>query len=95
MGDDQPRDENCQLAQTSVGGAGGKGKNKFPGKGATGKEIAAFLERQGFVRTGKSKSGHQKYKHSDGRQTEVPIHGGAGIPTGTLNKIKNQSGFND
>jgi predicted RNA binding protein YcfA (HicA-like mRNA interferase family) len=70
-------------------------KGKFPGRGATGKEVAAFLERQGFQKVKGADSSHQKYRHPDGRQTEGPIHGSKGLKTKTYNSIKTQIKFDE
>ncbi len=53
----------------------------------TPKELIRVLERLGFVRTRKSRGGHLRYIHPDGRRTTVPFHSGKTIPKGLLVKI--------
>ena len=36
---------------------------------------------------------HQKWRHPDGRQVIVPMHGGKSIPIGTLRSIVQGSGL--
>lgn len=52
----------------------------------TGKELAKFIEKLGFV-CSHSKGSHFIYKHSDGRRTVIPQHSGEEIGPGLLNKI--------
>jgi len=51
------------------------------------RELIRALEKLGFVRTKKSKGGHLRYVHPDGRKTTVPFHSGSTIPKGLLVKI--------
>jgi len=51
------------------------------------KELIRALEKLGFLRTRKSKGGHIRYVHPDGRKTTVPFHSGRTIPKGLLVKI--------
>jgi len=51
------------------------------------RELIRVLEKLGFYRTRKSKSGHLRYVHADGRKTTVPFHSGRTIPKGLLVKI--------
>ena len=53
----------------------------------TPKELIRVLEKLGFVRTRKSRGGHLRYVHPDGRRTTVPFHSGRTIPKGLLVKI--------
>jgi len=53
----------------------------------TPRELIRVLEKLGFVRTKRSKSGHLRYVHPDGRRTTVPFHSGRTIPKGLLAKI--------
>ena len=50
-------------------------------------ELIQALEKLGFVRTRKSKGGHLRYVHPDGRKTTVPFHSVRTIPKGLLVKI--------
>ena len=52
----------------------------------TGKKLADFLEKEGFVFFRQNGS-HLRYKHPDGRVTTVPIHGNNDLPIGLLRKI--------
>jgi predicted RNA binding protein YcfA (HicA-like mRNA interferase family) len=51
------------------------------------RELIRALEKLGFERTKKSKGGHLRYVHPDGRKTTVPFHSGRTIPKGLLEKI--------
>ena len=51
------------------------------------RELIRALEKLGFERTRKSKGGHLRYVHPDGRKTTVPFHSGRTIPKGLLVKI--------
>ena len=53
----------------------------------TPRELIRVLEKLGFVRTKRSKSGHLRYVNPDGRRTTVPFHSGRTIPKGLLAKI--------
>lgn len=50
-------------------------------------EVIRVLEKMGFARRRKSKGGHLRYVHSDGRRTTVPMHKGKDISRGLLRKI--------
>jgi predicted RNA binding protein YcfA (HicA-like mRNA interferase family) len=41
----------------------------------------------GFRLARKSKSGHRRYEHPDGRRTTIPMHKGRDIGPGLLRKI--------
>lgn len=50
-------------------------------------ELIRALEKLGFTRTRKSRGGHQRFGHEDGRKTTVPVHKGKTIGRGLLRKI--------
>ena len=50
------------------------------------KEVIRVLRRHGFVNIGQ-KGSHQKWRHPDGRQVIVAVHGSKPIPIGTLKSI--------
>lgn len=50
-------------------------------------KLTKALEKLGFVRTRKSKGGHLRYCHPDGRKTTIPMHKGRDIGRGLLRKI--------
>jgi predicted RNA binding protein YcfA (HicA-like mRNA interferase family) len=50
------------------------------------------LRRNGFSQVSQ-KGSHQKWRHSDGRQVIVPMHGNKPIPIGTLKSIVDGSGI--
>ncbi len=52
----------------------------------TGKELAKFVEKIGFVYSHTTGS-HMVYKHRDGRRTVIPYHANEEIGPGLLNKI--------
>ena len=52
----------------------------------TGKELGKIITKLGFIYSHTTGS-HMIYKHSDGRKTTVPYHGGEEIGPGLLNKI--------
>ncbi|MCL5673790.1 MAG: type II toxin-antitoxin system HicA family toxin [Deltaproteobacteria bacterium] len=52
----------------------------------TGKQIVAFLKKNGFV-IERQKGSHVFLKHTDGRATVVPVHSGETIGMGLLLKI--------
>ena len=62
----------------------------FPVLGA--KEVARVLKRNGFVLIGQ-KGSHQKWRHANGRQVIVAVHGNKPIPIGTLKSIIEGSGL--
>jgi len=55
------------------------------------KEILKLAKQQGF-KIIRQKGSHAQLRHSDGRQTTVPIHGGD-IKTGTANAILKDIGL--
>ncbi len=48
------------------------------------KDLIRVLESLGFFQHRKMSGSHLILKHTDGRRTTVPIHGGKDIPKGTL-----------
>ncbi len=56
------------------------------------KEVVKVLRRHGFVLAGQSGS-HQKWRHLNGRQVIVAMHGSKPIPIGTLKSIVEGSGL--
>lgn len=50
-------------------------------------ELVRVLEKLGFARTRKSRGGHLRYVHPDGRKTTIPMHKGKTIGRGLLRKI--------
>ncbi|MCE0497725.1 MAG: type II toxin-antitoxin system HicA family toxin [Methylacidiphilales bacterium] len=55
-------------------------------------EVIRTLRRNGFSLIGQSGS-HQKWRHQNGRQVIVPMHGAKNIPIGTLKSIIDGSGL--
>ena len=45
-------------------------------------ETVRVVEKLGFVRSQKSKGGHLRYCHPDGRKTSIPMHKGEDIGRG-------------
>jgi predicted RNA binding protein YcfA (HicA-like mRNA interferase family) len=62
----------------------------FPVLGA--KEVSRVLKRNGFLLIGQ-KGSHQKWRHANGRQVIVAVHGNKPIPIGTLKSIIEGSGL--
>ena len=56
------------------------------------KEVVRVLRRHGFVLVGQRGS-HQKWRHANGRQVIVAMHGNKPIPIGTLKSIVEGSGL--
>ena len=56
------------------------------------KEVIKVLRQHGFVCIGQSGS-HQKWRHENGRQVIVAMHGSKPIPIGTLKSIIEGSGL--
>ncbi len=56
------------------------------------KEVIKVLRRHGFLCVGQSGS-HQKWRHENGRQVIVAMHGSKPIPIGTLKSIIEGSGL--
>ena len=63
---------------------------KFPALSA--REITRVLKDNGFSLAGQ-KGSHQKWKHSNGFQVIVPVHGTKIVPIGTLKSIIDGSGL--
>jgi predicted RNA binding protein YcfA (HicA-like mRNA interferase family) len=55
-------------------------------------DVIRVLRRRGFVFLAQRGS-HQKWRHPDGRQVIVPMHGSKSIPVGTLKNIIRGSGL--
>ena len=56
------------------------------------KEVIKVLKRSGFMLMGQTGS-HQKWRHANGRQVIVAVHGNKPIPIGTLKSIIEGSGL--
>ncbi len=56
------------------------------------KEVVKVLRRHDFLCVGQSGS-HQKWRHENGRQVIVAMHGNKPIPIGTLKSIIEGSGL--
>jgi predicted RNA binding protein YcfA (HicA-like mRNA interferase family) len=56
------------------------------------REVAALLERLGFVET-RQRGSHRQYRHADGRGTTVPFHGSRDISPTLLRKIARDVGL--
>jgi predicted RNA binding protein YcfA (HicA-like mRNA interferase family) len=65
--------------------------HKFPVCSA--KEVTKVLQQHGFEIVAQSGS-HQKWRHKNGRQVIVAMHGNKPIPIGTLKSIIEGSGLN-
>jgi predicted RNA binding protein YcfA (HicA-like mRNA interferase family) len=63
---------------------------RFPVRNAN--EVIKVLRRHGFVLVGQSGS-HQKWRHDNGRQVIVAMHGSKPLPIGTLKSIVEGSGL--
>jgi len=63
---------------------------RFPVRNA--KEVVKVLRKHGFVLVAQSGS-HQKWRHENGRQVIVAMHGNKPIPIGTLKSIIEGSGL--
>ena len=63
---------------------------RFPVRNA--KEVIKVLRKHGFELLGQSGS-HQKWRHENGRQVIVAMHGSKPIPIGTLKSIVEGSGL--
>ena len=63
---------------------------RFPVRNA--KEVVKILRKHGFVMVAQSGS-HQKWRHENGRQVIVAMHGSKPIPLGTLKSIIEGSGL--
>jgi predicted RNA binding protein YcfA (HicA-like mRNA interferase family) len=60
---------------------------------ATGKEILAALQREGFLLTHVRGSHHYLRKAGIGGLVVVPVHGNRTLPVGTLRSILRQAGL--
>ena len=58
----------------------------------SGKEVVRVLRKHGF-RQVSQKGSHQKWRHVNGRQVIVAMHGNKPIPIGTLKSIIEGSGL--
>jgi len=58
----------------------------------TAKDVIRALRQHGFVQVSQ-KGSHQKWRHANGRQVIVAIHGNKPIPIGTLKSIIEGSGL--
>ncbi|MCC7485116.1 MAG: type II toxin-antitoxin system HicA family toxin [Burkholderiales bacterium] len=56
------------------------------------RDVVRALRQHGFVLAGQSGS-HQKWRHPNGRQVIVAVHGNKPIPIGTLKSIVEASGL--
>ncbi len=56
------------------------------------RDVTRVLKGNGFVLTGQ-KGSHQKWRHANGRQVIVAVHGSKPIPRGTLKSIIQGSGL--
>jgi len=56
------------------------------------KEVVRVLRRHGFMMVNQ-KGSHQKWRHPNGRQVIVAMHGNKPIPIGTLKSIVEGSGL--
>jgi predicted RNA binding protein YcfA (HicA-like mRNA interferase family) len=63
---------------------------RFPVRNA--KEVIKVLRKHGFGLVAQSGS-HQKWRHENGRQVIVAMHGSKTIPVGTLKSIIEGSGL--
>jgi predicted RNA binding protein YcfA (HicA-like mRNA interferase family) len=63
---------------------------RFPD--CTAKTLLRVLRKHGFAKVGQ-KGSHQKWRHSNGRQVIVAMHGNKSIPIGTLKSIIEGSGL--
>ena len=55
-------------------------------------EVVRVLRKQGFAMVSR-KGSHQKWRHANGRQVIVAMHGNKSIPIGTLKSIIEGSGL--
>jgi predicted RNA binding protein YcfA (HicA-like mRNA interferase family) len=63
---------------------------RFPVRTAA--DVTRILRRHGFALAGHAGS-HQKWRHANGRQVIVAVHGNKPIPIGTLKSIIDGSGL--
>jgi predicted RNA binding protein YcfA (HicA-like mRNA interferase family) len=58
----------------------------------TAKDVIKVLQRRGFALAGQ-KGSHQKWRHANGRQVIVAVHGNKPMPIGTLKSVIDGSGI--
>jgi predicted RNA binding protein YcfA (HicA-like mRNA interferase family) len=58
----------------------------------TAKDVARVLRRHGFTLVSQ-KGSHQKWRHPNGRQVILPMHGNKPIPIGTMKSIIEGAGL--
>ncbi len=63
---------------------------RFPVR--TAQEVVKVLQKHGFALI-TQKGSHQKWRHANGRQVIVAVHGNKPIPIGTLKSIVQGSGL--
>jgi len=63
---------------------------RYPVRNA--KEVVKVLRKNGFLLVSQAGS-HQKWRHANGRQVIVAMHGNKPIPIGTLKSIIDGSGL--
>jgi predicted RNA binding protein YcfA (HicA-like mRNA interferase family) len=56
------------------------------------KEVAAILGKLGFVEI-RQRGSHKQYRHTDGRRTTIPFHGGRDISPILLRQIAKDIGL--
>ncbi len=56
------------------------------------RQVAAILEKLGFAEI-RQRGSHRQYRHSDGRHTTVPFHGGRDISPLLLKQIAKDIGL--
>jgi phage-related protein (TIGR01555 family) len=67
-------------------------QKKFPSKGATGFEMAKFLESEGYVKVRQSGTSHALYEGPNGEVCLVPMHGKP-LSKGVYNDIKKRGRY--
>lgn len=58
----------------------------------SGRRFCRALRRAGWTRL-KTKSGHQKFRHPDGRTVIVPVHGNKDLKANLLRALLRQAGL--
>ena len=56
------------------------------------REVIRLLERRGFVEV-RQRGSHKQFRHPDGRQTTVPVHGGRDLAPPLLRQIARDIGL--
>ncbi len=56
------------------------------------REVVTLLERFGFIEV-RQRGSHKQFRHSDGRNTTVPMHQGRDIAPGLLRQIARDIGL--